>query len=316
MTLVTPEARAYLQRLRDLLPERDAQRVVNDVEAMILDRVEADAAPDAAAAERKALAHLGAPEALADTLAEPAWSVGASVRRSFVRWWAVLAAGHLLLSILLAVGGAEAAALPGLLAPLPRSPWWSTLTGVAGMVTLDAGIVFLLFTLRGAWSRAGGVPALAVTPVWTRADALRGLVLIGLVALIAHPLRDEIFCVRRGGIATPFLARDLVALLPGLYAVLGLLALRCVLVLRGRPTATFTLAVDALAGLGGVVLLVMAATRSELVRLPADVLGPEAATVLSDLITRGMMIVFVGAALLLAIGVAKRLLAVKRAARA
>lgn len=316
MTLVTPEARAYIDRLRDLLPARDAERVVKDVEALILDRVEAAPQDDAAAAERKALAHLGAPESLADTLAEPAWSVGASVRRSFARWWAVLLAGHLLLSILLAVGGAEAAALPGLLAPLTRWPWWGTLTSVAGIALLDAGIVFLVFTLRGAWSRAGGVPALALTPSWTRADALRELVLLALVALIAHPLRDEIFSVRRGGDSTPFLAPDLVALLPWLDAVLGLVALRCALVLAGWGSRTLTLAVDALAGVGGVALLVLAATRGELVRLPTHVLGAETAGVLASLITRALMVVFVLAALLLAVSVAKRLLAVKRAATA
>jgi len=308
VTLKSPEARAYLERLRDLLPAREAGRVVTEVESLIFDRVEAEGAGVLQEeAERRALAHLGSPDVLVDTLAEAPLQVGWSSRRAFTRWFSVLAAGHLLFSILLTVGQAEHAAVPGLLGPLPLAPWWGTVSAALGIVLLDAGLMFVLFTLLGAWGRRGGLPLPGRARGWTRVEALRTLVLLALLALIAHPLRDEIFAVRRGATATPFLAPDLVALLPWLDVVLGLVALRALLVLSGKADAPLTHAIDMLAGLGGVLVLVLAATRHEIVRLPAAVLGQEVAGVLASIITRVLMLVFVAAALLLAVAVIKRL---------
>jgi hypothetical protein len=311
--LASPEARAYLERLRDLLPAAEAERVVAEVESLILDRVEAEG-PDVApvAAERRALQHLGTPEALADTLGEAPLSVGVSSRRAFARWWCILGAGHLLLAIALTLGGSESAALPGLLGPLPRAPWWATLSSAVGVVLLDAGLLFLLFTLTGSWGRAGALSAPGLPRAWSRSDALRTLVLVALVAVLAHPLRDSLFAVRRGTSLTPFLSASVVALLPWLDAVLGLVALRALLVLGGRGAQPFTHVVDFLAGLAGVVALVLAATRDEIVHLPADVLGAETSGVLNHVITRGLLVVLLGAALLLSFSVVRRAVRVRQ----
>ena len=316
MSLSTPEARAFVERLRDLLPARDAERVVREVESLVLDRAEAEAADGAggAEAERRALAHLGTPEALADTLVSAPLSIGLSTRRAFARWLVVLVAGPLLLALLLTLAKADAAAVPGLLAPLPLSPWYAALTAVLGQVLLDVGLLLVLFALLGRLRGRQGVPSLQLTaPAWSRADALRGLLLLILLAVVAHPLRDAIFSVRRAGEAHPFLAPDLVALLPWLDVVLGLCALRCALVLAKKADGAAVLVVDALAGLGGVALLLLAATRSEVVRLPSDVLGADTAHVLNDLVTRAFLVVFVVAALLLTVRVVQRLLRLKRA---
>jgi len=314
VSLTTPEARAFVERLRDLLPPRDADRVVREVEALVLDRAEAEAAAGAgdAEAERRALARLGTPEALADTLASDPLVIGATTRRTFVRWFFVLWAGHFLLSLLLTLAKADAAALPGLLAPLPLRPWHAALTAVMGQALLDVGLLLVLFAVLGRL-RGGAVPSLhLVTPTWTKPEALRGLVLLALLAVVAHPLRDAIFSVRRGADYTPFLAPDLVALVPWLDVVLGLCALRCVLVLTGRADGPLVLVVDALAGLGGIALLLLAATRSEVVRLPPDVLGADTAHVLNDLVTRAFLVVFVVAALLLTVRTVQRLLRLRR----
>jgi hypothetical protein len=307
VTLASPEARAYLERLRDLLPAREADRVVAEVEAMILDRVESEG-PDVqtALAERRALAHLGTPEALADTLGEAPLAVGSSARRSFARWWCVLAASHLLLSIALTLAGSDRAAVAGWIGPLPTSPWWETITAAAGMLVLDAGLLFAIFTLTGAWGRHGAIGAPGRAQVWTRGQAVRTLLLVGLIFVVAHPLRDEIFAVRRGATSTPFLSGEVLALLPWLDVVLGLIALRCLLVLLGGAERPLTQVVDFAAGLGGVVLLVLGATRSEVVHLPHDVLGPETASVLNLVFSRGLLVLLFAAALILLVSVVRR----------
>lgn len=312
--LATPEARAYLERLRDLLPAREAGRVLSDVEGLILDRAEAAQGEGLlpADAERRALLHLGAPERLADTLVDAPWTVPLSTRRSFVRWLLVLTVGHLLLSVLLTLARAEGPAIPGLLGPLPVAPWTATLTGALGVLLTDVGLLLVLFLTLGARGGGAGLPALRVAPAWTRADALRGLALVGLLALLAHPLRDTVFAVRHAGVLHPFLAPDLLALLPWADLALGLVGLRYLLVLAGRD-GTPALAADALAAAAGIVLLLLASTRSEVVRLPSVVLGPDTAHVLSDLTTRAFLVVFVGAALLLGVRLVKRLLGLRRA---
>lgn len=307
MTLATPEARAYLDRLRDLLPAAEAERVVAEVESLILDRVESEGpGVPLADAEQRALARLGSPEALADTLGEAPVSVGSSARRAFTRWWCVLGAGHLLLAIALTLGGSESAALPGLLGPLPRGPWWATLSSALGVLLLDVGLLFVLFTLTGSWGRPGALAAPGLPRAWSRPDALRTLVLVALVALLAHPLRDSLFAVRRGATLTPFLSPSVVALLPWLDAVLALVALRALLVLGGRGASALTQGVDLAAGIAGVLALVLAATREEIVHLPADVLGVETAGVLNLVITRGLLVVLLAAALFLSFSVVRR----------
>lgn len=315
MTVSSDEARAYLERLSDLLPAREASRVCAEVESLILDRVEAEreqaglqAPQQTLEAERRALAHLGSVEALADRLVNAPVSIGASLRRSFLRWLLVLIAGHLLLSLLLTVARSEGAALPGLLFPLPRHPWWATLTSALGVVLIDTGLLFTLFAVLGLRGREARLPFPALGTTWTTAQALRGLLLLSLVALLVHPLRDRVFAVRHGDRLLPFLAPDLVALLPWLDAVLAVSALHLALVVAGRGRSPWAAVADAAAGLLSIGLLVAASTRSEIVRLPSDALGAESAQVLGNLITRAFLVVFVGAALLLCMRVVKRLL--------
>jgi hypothetical protein len=284
--------------------------VVTEVEALVLDRAEVESAGGAGGeeAERRALAHLGTPEALADSLVDAPVVIGVATRRAFVRWFAVLTSLHLLLAILLTMAKSEAAAIPGLLGPLPLHPW-GTITAVAGIVLLDLGIMAALFAVFGGLRGRARLPSLGLAlPVWSRADALRGLVLIALLALLAGPFRDTVFAIRRDGRLLPFLAPDLVALVPLLYVLLGLWALRSALVLVGRGAGAPALVLDALAGLAGIVLLLLASTRSEIVRLPTDALGTETSHVLNDLITRAFLVVFVLAALLLTLRLVKRLL--------
>ncbi len=313
MTLLSPEARGYLDRLADLLPPAEAARVRREVEALILDRAEAEGAAGVPGeeAERRAVRHLGPPEALADRLSEAPLVVGSATRRAFTRWLVVLTVGHLLLSILLTVARAEGPALPGLLFPLPRTPWSATLSSALAVVLIDVGLLFLLFALLGPRGASARLPALSLTPAWNRPDAARTLVLAALLALLAHPLRDVVFSVHQRGASHPFLAPDLLVLLPLLDLLLGLVALRALLTLLRRPKAA--LAADAAAAAAGIVLLVLASTRSELVRLPPHVLGAEAAQVLGDVVTRAFLVVFVGAALLLAVRLARRVLGLRRA---
>ena len=58
--------------------------------------------------------------------------------------------------------------------------------------------------------------------------------------------------------------------------------------------------------------LVLAATRSELVRFPEGVLQGQTADVLSDLVTRVFMLIFIGAALFLTVHFVKRLLRLRQ----
>lgn len=315
MTLATAEAHAFLERLTDLLPAADVRRVRAEVEGLILDRAEAEAATgsDPLEAERRALAHLGTPETLADTLLNAPVTIGIATRRAFTRWLLVLTAGHLLLSILLSVGQAESAAIPGLLAPLPLRPWSATLSAAVGTVLLDTGLLFVLFVLLGPRRVGLRLPSLALSPGWSRADAARALVLVALLLLVAHPLRDSVFSVRHAGGSSPFLAPDLVALLPWIDLVLGLVGLRALAVLVAGGRSVAALLADAAAALAGIGLLVLASTRSEVVRLPPEVLGPDTAHVLNGLITRAFLVIFVGAALLLTVRLIKRLLRLRLA---
>ena len=315
MSLKTYEAKAYLERLRDLLPARDAERVVTEVEALVLDRAEVESAGGAGGeeAERRALAHLGTPEALADALVEAPLVINLATRRSFARWFFVLLASHLLLSVLLTMAKSEAAAIPGLLGPLPLHPWVATVTALVGIVLVDLGLLGALFALLGGLRGRTPLPALGLgMPVWSRGEAVRGLILIGLLVVLVHPLRDTVFSVRRGDQLIPFLAPDLVALVPVLDVLLVLWALRCVMVLVGKGSGASALVLDALAGLAGIVLLLLASTRPEIVRFPTDAMGSEVAGMMSDLITRAFLVVFVGAALLLTIRLVKRLIRLKQ----
>lgn len=314
MSLASPQARAYLERLRDLLPATEAERVVAEVESLIHDRVEA-MGPDVPPleAEQRALARLGVPEALIDTLAEEALSVGVSARRSYARWWFVLASCHLVLSIALTLAGSTQPAVPGLLGPLATGSLWSTLTSALGVLLVDTGLLFAWFALTQAWGRPGRLGAPDLPRGWSKPDALRTLVLLALLAVILHPLRDDLFAVRAEGRSLPFLSADLVSLLPWLDAVLGLVALRCVVVLAGRGASALAHGVDLLAGALGLVLLVLVATRSTVVDLPSELLGGPTAEVLNAVLTRAFLTIALVSAVFLCVSVVRRALRLTQA---
>ncbi len=302
---------SYLEKLGDLLPARESKRVLADVEALILDRVEAEQAKDpgidATEAERRALAAWDRPEVLADQLVSAPLQVDFATRRSFVRSLAALFAAHLVFSILLTAAGAEGTAIPGLLGPLPTTPWTSTLVAAAGIFFMDVGALAVLFLLLGKGRRTR-LPQLDLGIAWTRADAVKGIVLVALLAVIFNALLDSIFAIRSGDELRSFLSQDLKELVPYFNIVLGLFAVRYVLTFFGRGGRPEASAVDALACLAACALLVMAVTRAELVRIPEGSLGDFTAKTLTNLTERLLLLVFVTAALLLAVRFVKQAL--------
>jgi len=293
----------YLNRLEDLLPPAEVARVRADVDAMIEDHVggaiESEPELDAAEAERRAIAALGSPELLAEQLGPGPMTIPLTVRRSFVRALAVFFAGHLLLSIVLTVAGAESPAIPGLLMPLPKEPFTAVLIGVITIFLIDTGAVLVLFVAIGSRRPKPAFPQLQARNRWTRREAWQGLVLVGLLAVIFNVLLDPIFSIKEGDEWKPFLSPELKAIVPYVNLVLALLALRHLLTLVGRGGSTLSVAADALAALTGSVLLTIAALTGKIVHLPERHLGREAAAVLDSLIERVFLLVFIVGALLL-----------------
>jgi len=295
----------YLQRLEDLLPASEVRRVRADVDAMIQDHtagvLESDPEVSATEAERRAVAALGPPERLADEVGAGPVTIPVAVRRSFVRALAVFFSGHLLLSIVLTAAGSESPAIAGLLGPLPKGPFITVAVAVLAIFLIDTGAMLLLFAAVGARRSMPSFPQLQRRDRWTRKDALQGLFLLALLAVIFNVLLDPIFSVRDGEDWQPFLAPDLKALVPYVNVVLGLLAVRHVLTLLGRGSSIGGVAADALAALAGSVLLTFAALTGRLVQMPhgRGQLDKDTAAVLGSLVERVFLLVFVVAALLL-----------------
>lgn len=307
----------YLERLEDLLPTREVSRIRLDVDALIQDRIAAELEqdPDIAEseAERRAVLALGSPEHLAEELGNAPLTISLGLRRTFLRALAVLFAGHLLLCIVLTVAGSETAAAPGLLGPLPRGPVLAVLTSVLTIFLIDTGGLLFLFLALGHRKRTLPFPLLQLRDRWTRKDAIYGLVLLGLLAVIFNLMLGTIFSVRTGSELRPFLSTELMALVPFVNVVLVLFALRHVFVLSGL--SNWGVAADALAALSAVALFVAAALQSELVTFPTEKLGSEAAGVLDDLIERVFMLVFVVGALLLLARFVRQTIRLYRATR-
>jgi hypothetical protein len=307
----TPKTRTeYLERLRDLLPPKEAPRILADVEGLLLDRMEAAekdqglAPPDA---ERRAVQALGSPEALADQLVSSPLQLDRTTRRAFVLWFAVVLAGHLLLSIVLTAAGGAGAGIPGLLGPLDRSSIPALLSGLLAIVLMDAGAVLLCFVFLGRGRVPSGLPRLGLSPAWSRRDSALALVLLSLVAvLLLEPVRDAILAVRYAGRTHPLVSPDAAALVPWAYAVLGLHAVRHLMIFARRGEGAAAVATDAVASLATVALLVLVSTR-DLARLPEG-MGRETAAVLADLLARVFLVVLVGSAFLLSVRAVKRIL--------
>jgi hypothetical protein len=297
----------YLERLEELLPHGEAARVRMEVDALIQDRADEEARlhPDLppAETERRALEALGSPEALAEELSPTEMRIPLATRRTFVRILAAVFACHLLLAVVLTVAGSRSAPIPGLLGPLPQGPFSAVLLAVITLFLLDTGGLLVLFVAIGRVRPERplpSLPALARSARWSRRGAVEGLVLLILLAVLFDGLLDQVFAVRQGDELVCFLAPELLALVPFVNVVFGLFALRHLLTLAGRGSSAWSLALDALGSLAGCGLLVAAATRSELVRMPAgSKLGREAADVLAHLTERLFLLVFVVGALLL-----------------
>jgi hypothetical protein len=304
------ERQQYLDRLRDLLPARESRRVVEEIDAMILDRVES-AEQDGTSpteAERRAIAALGSPEALADRIVGTPVTIDLATRRSFVRWLFVVFAGHLLLSVVLTAAGAEGSVVPRLLGPLPTESWMAFVGGVLSVFLIDVGALFAVFALRVGRRTMAALPFGSLRPSWEPRDSVLSLVVLGVAAAVFNPpVRDVVFAIRHQGASTPILSADLVALVPWVNVILGLAALRNVLTLARRRVGPLAVGVDAFATLGTVALLVVAVARPDYVRLPPTV-DAETAAILADLATRGLLLVFVLAAFFLSIRLVRRVI--------
>ena len=172
---------------------------------------------------------------------------------------------------------------------------------VLAIFLLDTGGMLVLFAAVGARRSMPSFPQLQRRDHWTRRDAWRGLILLGLLTVIFNLLLDPVFSIRDGGDWRPFLAPDLMALVPYTNIVFGLLAVRHVLTLAGRGDSIAGVAADALAALAGSALLTLAAVTGKLVQMPygSGQLDKDTAAVLGGLIERVFLLVFVVAALLL-----------------
>ncbi|MDJ0975091.1 MAG: hypothetical protein QNJ98_11570 [Planctomycetota bacterium] len=312
----TTPVEQYLERLEDLLPAAEARRVLPEVREMILDRVDAEmeGAPDIdqAEAESRALASWDPPETLAGQLTTASLTIDVATRRAFVRTLLALFAGHLAFAIVLTGAGSAGTAIPGFLGPLPMQTFLATILGALSILCIDAGIVFLLFVLLGRSRSRLKLPYLDLKTHWTRRDGIQGLILTALLVLVFNMFLDTIFALREGDTLTPFLSDDLKALLPWLNVVLGIFAVRHLLTALGRSERVETHVVDALASLAAAVLAILAATRANLVTLPDGALGPDRTDILEDLMDRVFLVVFVVAALLLAVRFVKRALRTSR----
>ena len=202
-------------------------------------------------AEQQAVGSLGSVERLAEELGGAPLTISLAVRRTFVRALAALFAGHLLLSIVLTVAGSETPVIAGILAPLPTGPFMSVLMAVITIFLIDTGALLVLFVAVGSRTTVPSFPGLDLQNRWTRKDAIQGLLLVILLAVIFNFLLDSIFSIKQGKEWVPFLAPEAKALVPYINVVLGFLALRHILTLTGRGASAGAVACDALATLAG-----------------------------------------------------------------
>ncbi len=315
---------AYLHALEDLLPPGDVGRVLPEVEAMILDRVDAEreSRPDADQRdlEEAALSAWKSPELLCEELASAPLTVDWATRRAFIRNWLVLFGAHLVISIVLTAANSTASPVPGILGPLPSSPWTATVLSLVAILLMDGGAILVLFLLTYGRRTALKLPRVALVSKWTRRGAIEGLILIALLAVIVNFLRDSIFAMRSGDRLDSFLSPAFANGLPFINGVLGLFALRHVFTLWRGGADLLPHAVEALACVAAFVLIVLAATHSDLIDFPAGSMGPEMAAILNNVVERVFRVVLIIGALLIGIRLVKvlmrigRIVATKRAA--
>lgn len=299
--LASAAARAYVERLVDLVPAAEAHRVRLDVEAMILDRVEDEAAAtegtDPAVAEIRALNALGTPEQLAARLGDLSTRTLPAAQRSFVRLFLTLFPCHLLLSIVLSVAGSEAPGIPSLLGPLPTDSALATLMGVLAILLIDVGVLAIVTT---ALASGGRLPLLRLGPAFrsTPRELWLGFVLLVVLGVVVNAFVPEIFALHGGpGGSATFLAAPLLAWVPWLTIPLLLFCVRQVfLLVRGLSSAS-AIAMDALGWCALVGWLVVAATLPERIRFPTTELGARVAAELNRLVDALVLCLALAAAL-------------------
>jgi hypothetical protein len=278
--------------------------VVDEVRSLVEERVEHEGGD--AATTARALEALGPPETLAAKIEGEGFAVSRTLRRTFVRTLASVFAAHAMLAIVLSAIPGHGALVPGLVGPLPRESVFATVAGLFGILFCDLGFLVALFAVLGR-DRAQRLPTLRLRMPGTRRDGALSLVLIALVAVLLHPLRSRVFAVEGTDGVTPIFPDEVVALLPLFDAMLGLFALRGVLLLAGGRERVESVAADALAALCGAVLAGMLLTRDQLVTLPAS-LGKDQGLVLEDLLRRAFLVAIFVCGVGLAIRFAKRVL--------
>ena len=315
MSTATPTRTDFIEQLRDLLPTREARRIIQDVDGLLLDRMEVEQRENGVSpeeAEQIAVRALGSPEELATQLTSAPLKIDFTTRRLFTRLLAITFAVHLLLAIVLTVAGGEGPALPGLLGPLSTGSLGAVFSGVLSIALIDTGALFLVFALFGRGKAPAGLPALRLRTATSRRDAALGLLHHALVALILHPFRDEVFAIRSGDRLVGFLSPDLIEILPVFDVALALFAVRLIVILIGWGEHPLGVLADALASLTLAVGLVLAATRPDLILFPEGALAPQTAKALEDLVTRVFLLVFIAAALFLVVRFVKRLLRLRQ----
>jgi hypothetical protein len=302
----------YLERLREALPPARSADVVAEVRALIQDRLEAERVADGdPAGVARALHSLGRPEDLATALGGGTVTIDLATRRAYVRLLGIVFAAHLLISIVVTAMGAGTVFLPGLVQPLPTSPFAATVLGALGLFFLDAGLLGVLFALFGRERAPRILPRLRLKMPGTRRDAAFSLVLLGLVAVLLNvpSVRDGIFAVGPAEGRVPILTKDALSLVLVADAVLALFALRNVLLLVAGGESLTAIVVDALAAAGGAVLGVLLMTRDALIAIPPSAsLSAEQAAVFAGVVFRVVMVIAFVSALLLAVRCVKRLL--------
>jgi hypothetical protein len=170
------------------------------------------------------------------------------------------------------------------------------------------GVVFALF---GRERAPAILPRLRLKMPGTRRDAAFSLVLLALVAVLLNvpSVRNGIFAVGGTEGRAPILTTEALGLVPIADVVLGLFALRHVLLLVGGGETLVGIFLDALAALGGAVLAVLVLTRDALVAIPPTAsLSPEQAATFGGVVYHVVLVIAFFAGLLLAVRFVKRLL--------
>ena len=260
----------YLGRVRSHLPITRSADIVRELESSIRDRVDDLAtsehrAPDEAML-RKALSEMGEPEEVAGAYVSRRSLVPPEQFRGFVASTSVVFAVHLAL-----VGIATTLGRALELGPVAFAPSDGTFLGTAAAVVhallVDVGLMALVFTATGGWSRrlsgASKTHRLETSP---RA-ALSRIALAALVAALLTVFRDRVFVVVTGNETHPLFTEWFASVVPLVVAVLALSVVSDVFYLAFGESR-FTIAVDTLHGLAALACMLFLLQGGEILALP------------------------------------------------